>query len=159
MLGVCGRTFRRYVDRHEDDERAVGNDHCVAFERLTLQRPSDRHRYHSVKAKVRVHRYADGTLGVFHGPRRLATPDAKGVCQRAETEHAVPRRESTPLTRPVLKTKKQGVLAVGRLQENGSFEFQVGNSGQAPLIMSSTNVPMGDRALIFSDRPDWLSVY
>jgi len=63
------------------------------------------------------------------------------------------------ITRPVLKTKKQGVLAVGRLQENGSFEFQVGNSGQAPLIMSSTNVPMGDRALIFSDRPDWLSVY
>ena len=36
----------------------------------------------------------------------------------------------------------------------GSFEFQVGNSGPAPLIMSSPNVPMWDRALIFSDRSD-----
>jgi hypothetical protein len=37
-----------------------------------LQIPADRHRCHYVKAKVRVHRYANGHLAVFHGPRKLA---------------------------------------------------------------------------------------
>lgn len=39
---------------------------------LILQIPASRHRYHYVKAKVRVHRYADGNLAVFHGPRKLS---------------------------------------------------------------------------------------
>jgi transposase len=62
----------------EQFERTVGKDNCVRFESLTLQIPSDRHRCHYVKAKVWVHRYTDGTLGVFHGPRRLAKYDAQG---------------------------------------------------------------------------------
>jgi transposase len=61
----------------EQTERTVGKDNCVRFEGLTLQIPSDRHRCHYVKAKVRVHRYQDGTLAVFHGPRQLATYDPK----------------------------------------------------------------------------------
>ena len=31
-----------------------------------------------MKARVRVHRYLDGTLAVFHGPRLLARYDARG---------------------------------------------------------------------------------
>ena len=31
-----------------------------------------------MRTKVRVHRYVDDTLGVFHGPRKLAAYDAKG---------------------------------------------------------------------------------
>ena len=30
------------------------------------------------KAKVRVHRYADGNLAVLHGPRKLADCNQKG---------------------------------------------------------------------------------
>jgi hypothetical protein len=62
----------------EQFERTVGKDNCVRFEGLALQIPSDRHRCHYVKAKVRVHRYTDSTLAVFHGPRRLAKYDAQG---------------------------------------------------------------------------------
>jgi transposase len=62
----------------EQFERTVGKDNCVRFEGLALQIPSDRHRCHYVKAKVRVHRYTDGMLAVFHGPRRLAKYDAQG---------------------------------------------------------------------------------
>lgn len=63
----------------EQFERTVGNDNCVRFENRILQIPADRHRCHYVKAKVRVHRYSDGRLGVFHGPRKLADYDASGL--------------------------------------------------------------------------------
>ncbi len=56
----------------EQFERTVGNDNCVRFESLSLQLPAAQHRCHFVKAKVRVHRYGNGNLAVFHGPRRLA---------------------------------------------------------------------------------------
>jgi hypothetical protein len=65
----------------EQYERTVGNDNCVRFERLILQIPADRHRCHYVKARVRVHRYANGALALFHGPRGLAyfTPDGRPI--------------------------------------------------------------------------------
>ena len=62
----------------EQFERRVGNDNCVAFERMKLQIPPDQYRMHYVKVKVRVHRYLDGRLAVFHGPRKLAEYDEKG---------------------------------------------------------------------------------
>ena len=62
----------------EQFERTVGNDNCVRFEGLCLQIPAAQHRCHFVKARVRVHRYPDGRLAVFHGPRRLAHYDAHG---------------------------------------------------------------------------------
>ena len=62
----------------EQFERTVGHDNCIRFEGLVLQIPADRHRCHYVKAKVRVHRYMDRTLGIFHGPRKLAHYEANG---------------------------------------------------------------------------------
>jgi hypothetical protein len=62
----------------EQHARTVGKDNCVQFERRVLQIPADRHRCHYVKATVRVHRYPDGTLALFHGPRRLARYNARG---------------------------------------------------------------------------------
>lgn len=62
----------------EQFERTVGNDNCVRFEGLTLQIPADKHRCHYVKAKVRVHRYSDGRMGIFHGPRKLCVYDTQG---------------------------------------------------------------------------------
>ena len=62
----------------EHHERTVGNDNCVSFEGLSLQLPADELRHHYVRTKVRVHRYVDATLAVFHGPRKLAAYDAAG---------------------------------------------------------------------------------
>jgi len=58
--------------------RQVGNDNCVRFDGLVLQIPQDQYRYHYVKVKVRVHRYPNGTLAVFHGHRKLAAYDCMG---------------------------------------------------------------------------------
>lgn len=60
------------------EERTVGNDNTVRYERRVLQIPADRHRHHYVKCKVRVHEYPDGTLAIFHGPRCLARYHADG---------------------------------------------------------------------------------
>ena len=62
----------------EQFERTVGADNCVRVGKLILQIPADRHRWHYVKAKVRVHRYGDGRLALFHGLRLLATYSAEG---------------------------------------------------------------------------------
>jgi hypothetical protein len=62
----------------EQTERTVGNDNCVRFENLSLQIPADQHRCHYVKTRVRVHRYLDDTLAIYHGPRRLASYTAEG---------------------------------------------------------------------------------
>jgi hypothetical protein len=59
-------------------ERTVGNDNCVRYDTLSLQIPADRHRVHYVKAKVNVHRYGNGSLAIFHGPRCLARYNAQG---------------------------------------------------------------------------------
>jgi transposase len=72
----------------EQFERTVGKDNCVRFEGLTLQIPSDRHRCHYVKVKVHVHRYQDGTLAVFHGPRQLAAYDVQGTYKQPEIKDA-----------------------------------------------------------------------
>ena len=61
------------------EERQVGNDNTVRFERLVLQIPPSPLRSHFVKAKVRVHRYPDNTLAVFLGPRCIARFAADGT--------------------------------------------------------------------------------
>ena len=63
----------------EQHDRRVDNDNCVSFEGLSLQIPADEFRYHYVRTKVRVHRYVDETLALFHGPRKLADFDATGT--------------------------------------------------------------------------------
>ena len=70
----------------EQFERTVGHDNCVRFEGLVLQIPADRHRCHYVKAKVQVHRYMDGSMGIFHGPRKLAHYEANGQLKGPETK-------------------------------------------------------------------------
>ena len=53
-------------------ERVVGNDNCVRFEGLVLQIPEQRHRRHYVKVAVQVRQHGDGSMAIYHGPRRLA---------------------------------------------------------------------------------------
>jgi transposase len=61
------------------EERVVGNDNTVRYRGLSLQIPPSKLRPHFVKARVRVHDYPNGTLAIFHGPRRLARYRADGT--------------------------------------------------------------------------------
>lgn len=79
-----GSAFVPWAGAHLEDilceqhERTVTPDNCVSFEGMTLQIPSDQYRCHYVRAKVKVHRYINGSLAIFHGPRKLADYDEKG---------------------------------------------------------------------------------
>ena len=61
------------------EDRSVGNDNCVAFNRLRLQIPESPLRAHFVNARVKVHQYPDGSHAVFHGRRCLGRYDNKGL--------------------------------------------------------------------------------
>jgi transposase len=68
-----------------EDERTVGRDNTIAWECLRLQIPESPLRRHYVQAKVKVHAYPDGTLGVLHGPRVIGRYTARGVLIEAAT--------------------------------------------------------------------------
>jgi hypothetical protein len=86
-----GSAFLAYIGADLDHilceqyERVVGKDNCVSFERLKLQIPADRHRLHYVKVTVRVNRYLDGTIAIFHGPRHLATYSQQGALKESQS--------------------------------------------------------------------------
>lgn len=61
------------------EERQVGNDNCVSFNRLKLQIPASPLRAHFVRARVKVRQYHDGSHAIFHGPRCLGRYDKKGA--------------------------------------------------------------------------------
>jgi len=79
-----GSAFVPWPDGNLDDilceqhERTVSADNCVSFEGTTLQIPANRYRCHYVRVRVRIHRYIDGSLSIFHGPRKLADYDQRG---------------------------------------------------------------------------------
>jgi transposase len=79
-----GSAFVPWIGGNLDDylsehfERTVGRDNCVSFEKLTLQIPSDSYRFNYIKTKVRIYRYADRSLALFYGPRKLAIYNHKG---------------------------------------------------------------------------------
>jgi len=79
-----GSAFVPWIGTNIDDvlceyhERTVSSDNCVSFEGKTLQIPPDKYRCHYVRVKVRVHRYIDGSLALFHGPRKLADYNHQG---------------------------------------------------------------------------------
>jgi hypothetical protein len=62
-----------------EEERVVARDNTVAYESRRLQLPASPARAHYVKARVKVREYPDGTLAVFHGPRRIAAYTAQGA--------------------------------------------------------------------------------
>ena len=68
---------------HKEGTDSSFHDNCVSFEGLSLQIPADEFRYHYVHIRVRVHRYYDATLALFHGPRKLACFDACGIALKA----------------------------------------------------------------------------
>jgi transposase len=83
-----------------EEERIVARDNTVIYGKLTLQIPESRVRAHYVKARVKVRKYPDETLGVFHGPRCIARYDAEGRPVAAPT---------TPSLAPCSPSSRRGL--------------------------------------------------
>ena len=79
FVAIPGVDLREILCVQED--REVGNDNTVAFNRMRLQIPPSPLRGHFVHARVKVHQYPDGMLAIFHGRRCLGRYDGAGVLQ------------------------------------------------------------------------------
>lgn len=69
------------------EQRTVKKDNTVSYQNKILQIPKQQNRCHYIKAKVRVHEYADGSLAIFHGPRKLAIYESNGSLVEAKAKH------------------------------------------------------------------------
>jgi len=112
-----------------ETERVVARDNTVAHAGRRLQLPPSPLRAHYVKANVKVREYLDGTLAVFHGPRRLARYSAQGVeiaevpISRSVTPCSPPSRrglataspEARSPRRPSLTAAARGVAQPGQV--------------------------------------------
>src|SRR5262252_6319168 len=78
--GRSERMFGTLQDRLAKELKLAGIYDIEAANRfIRLQLPASPLRAHYVKACVKVREYPDGTLAVFHGPRRIARYDAAGA--------------------------------------------------------------------------------
>ena len=99
-----------------EEERIVARDNTVAYENRRLQLPASPARPHYVKARVKVRAYPDGTLSVFHGPRRLARYTAEGAAIVAAptaqmvTPCSPPSRRGLPAPEPVAPAQRRPSL-------------------------------------------------
>jgi len=76
----------------EKHERTVTPDNCINFEGYSLQIPADKYRCNYVKVKVHIHRYTDGSMSIFHGPRKLADyVDNDAIQAKKVKRHATDR--------------------------------------------------------------------
>ena len=75
-----------------------------------MQIPADRYRCHHAKANVCTPRYTDGSLSIFHGPRKLADYDKQGNLK--EEKKKVAYQRSYPQPSPALLYKGSGEMAV-----------------------------------------------
>lgn len=60
------------------EDRVVQNDNTVRYNNITLQIPANEFRHHFVKANVKVNKYLDDTMAIFHGPMVIGRYDNKG---------------------------------------------------------------------------------
>ncbi len=104
-----------------EEERVVARDNTIAYAGRRLQLPQSPLRAHYVKAHVKVREYPDGTLAVFHGPRRIARYSATGA-EIAPTNSSLtpcsppsrrgletPAHAAPPQRRPSLTASARGV--------------------------------------------------
>lgn len=95
-----GTAFISWMGTNLDDilcgqhERTVSSDNCVNFEGKTLQIPKDEYRCNYIRVKVRVHRYIDGSMAIFHGPRKLAEYNPEGQLKGKEKEKTAVQSQS-----------------------------------------------------------------
>jgi hypothetical protein len=101
------------------EERTVANDNTVQYKGRRLQILEDASRCSFAKCKVRVREYLDGTLAIFHGPRRLQIVE----CAKPEEDKEVDFSDA--------------FIALAPIPEY-PYDAQVGRGGrEAPLRYAS----------------------
>ena len=123
---------------YEKYERTVITDNCVTFEGKTLQIPADKYRCHYVKVKMMIHRYGDGSLAIFHGPRKLADYDKQGKLKETKKKKGSITQRSYPQPSPALLCRSRGRMAVDNSCQRKMVEESEGPPLPSCLKMTLT---------------------
>jgi transposase len=65
------------------EERVVDKDNTVKYKGKVVQILDNAHRFSYAKCKVTVHEYPDGSVSIFHGPRKL---DSQVLLEKADKD-------------------------------------------------------------------------
>ena len=89
------------------EQRTVSKDNTISYGGKRWQIPSNKHRYSYTKTKVKVHHYADGSLALFYGPRKIAyyeaekkPPQEKPCALELVRHHCATAMPHTPKSQP-----------------------------------------------------------
>ena len=98
-----------------EEERTVGRDNTVAWDGRRLQIPESPLRRHYVGARVKVHAYPDGTLGILYGQTVVGRYTAAGAPLGPEKKNVgVPADPSVaPRSAPSRRGLERPVFAAG----------------------------------------------
>ena len=114
----------------EQHERTVSHDNCVSFEGKTLQIPRDEYRCNYIRVKVRIHLYTDGSMAIFHGPRKLADYDCNGQLKGKEKEKTAvqsPSRHISSIAEKALRATPSVPFLLNQKADN-SFAIKADKS-------------------------------
>jgi transposase len=95
-------------------ERVVGNDNTVSYQKLSLQIPQQTFRFSLAKCRVLVCRHLDTTISIHYGPHPLGRYDDQGQpllqISQPKTGHAAvsPALPQAPINDPGAKSRGAG---------------------------------------------------
>jgi len=98
-----GTAFVRYFGTDLDkiwsiqQERIVGNDNTVSFQKLSLQIPQQTFRFSLAKCRVLVCRHLDTTISLHYGPHQLGNYDSNGQLLQLSNAKTNDARVRSPL--------------------------------------------------------------
>jgi transposase len=75
------------------EERTVQKDNTIHYDGFILQIPKNEYRQQYIKAEVKVHKYADGKMAAFYGPRCIGQYDAEGKLIKQEIKKEVKKKQ------------------------------------------------------------------
>ncbi len=94
-------------------ERTVGNDNTVSFQKLSLQIPQQTFRFSLARCHVLVCQHLDGTISLHYGPHRLGDYDVNGKLlplsiDKTSYPHVPPPLRTSPINDPGAKHFRAG---------------------------------------------------
>ena len=119
------------------EERRVAHDNTLQYKRTSVQILEDASRCSFAKCTVRVHEYLDGSLEVFHGPRRLQTV----VLAKPEEDKEVDFSDAFIALNPVSIWNDEGEAVTSPSHDTGcAYGAQVARQRSPILRMAEKHI-------------------
>jgi hypothetical protein len=121
------------------EERVVAKDNTLRYKGNTVQIFEDTSRCSFAKCKVRVHEYLDGSLSVFHGPRKLATAIVRHNEEYEEINHGKGAAAAAAPSPDTGHTWRSALSSVERYHQTTQKTYRPQRHNLNPSLRESVN--------------------